>query len=359
MAKRKLFLILTLSLAALLLGACSGSRFQTTSWPGVTYDPETEQIYVAYNQQVYALDTAGEEQWRFPAEANARATYYAAPVIAGDGSILVGGYDNILYKVDEDNGIGEPLFSDAGNRYIASPLVADERIYATNANHELYALSLSGEESWEFETDQSIWASPVVDGSTIYVATLAGNLYALDKSNHTENWDQPVNFGGAIVNAPVIDADGTLYVGSFGNTVSAVSPAGNVRWQFPTEAWVWATPLLVDGTLYVGDQSGMMYAIDTATGSEVWSADLKSTILSTPVLFEDALYIGTENGEVFTVNPADGTSKKIQNVDGKLFSNPVVANDLLIFGVLSEESDVILVALETSGFEQWSFAPEK
>jgi outer membrane protein assembly factor BamB len=359
MTKRKLFIIFSLILAALLLGACSGSRFQATSWPGVTYDPEAGQIYVAYGQQVYALNTDGTEQWRFPAEANARATYYAPPVIVGDGSILVSGYDNILYKIDADDGSGEPLFSEARNRYIASPLVADERIYAANANHFLYALTLSGEQIQEFEAIQSLWASPVTDGSAIYLATTDGNLYALDKSDLSERWDQPINFGGAIVGAPAVDADGILYVGSFGSTVTAVNSSGDVLWEFPTQGWVWATPLLVEGTLYVGDQNGMLYAIDAANGAEIWSTDLRSTVLGTPALYEDTLYIGTENGEIFSIDPADGASKKVQDVDGNLFSSPVVAEDVLLFGVISEESDVILVALDTTGFEQWSFAPEK
>jgi outer membrane protein assembly factor BamB len=358
MTKRRLFITFSLILAALLLGACSGNRFQASSWPGVTYDATTEQIYVAYDQQVYALDLAGNEQWRFPAEANPRTTFYAPPVVVGDGSILAGGYDNILYRIEAD-GNGEALFSNARNRYIASPLVADERIYAANANHVLYALTMDGEEVWQFEAHQSLWAAPVTDGSAIYLATLDNQLHALDKRDGSELWAEPVTFEGAISNAPAIDTDGTLYVGSFGNTVTAVSSHGNVLWSFPTKDWVWATPLLLDSTLYVGDQSGMLYAIDTADGSEVWSADLKSAILGTPVFYEDALYAGTEGGEIFSLALEDGASKKLQNVDGKLYSSPVVAGDLLLFGLISEESDNILVAVDATGFEQWSFAPAK
>lgn len=358
MTKRRLFIILSLILAALMLGACSGSRFQASSWPGVTYDPETENIYVAYDQLVYALDLTGEEQWRFPAEANPRATYYAPPAVTGDGHVLVGGYDNILYSIETD-GDGEALFSNARNRYVASPLVADERIYVANANHILYALTLDGEEIWQFEAEQSLWAAPVTDGSAIYLGTLDHKLYALDKRDGSPLWDEPVTFEGAISSAPAIDAEGTLYVGSFGNAITAVSSAGKVLWTFPTEEWVWATPLLTDGTLYVGDQSGMLYAVDAAEGSEIWSTDLKSAILGTPVLYEGTLYIGTEEGEVFSVALEDGASKKLQNVDGKLYSSPVVAGDLLLFGLVSEESAEILVALDATGFEQWSFAPEK
>lgn len=42
------------------------------------------------------------------------------------------------------------------------------------------------------------------------------------------------------------------------------------RWFFPTAGNVVATPAVADGTVYVGDATGVFYAINQSTGHEVW-----------------------------------------------------------------------------------------
>lgn len=50
-------------------------------------------------------------------------------------------------------------------------------------------------------------------------------------------------------------------------TVATLAPA----WFFETERTVTASPAVVEGTAYVGDWSGTMYAVDADTGEEIWS----------------------------------------------------------------------------------------
>ena len=103
MKKTRTFLIISLLTLSMILSAC-GSRMSASSWPGISVNEN--EVYLAYNQHVYALDLNSvnqsqiQEKWRFPAEAQANVTFFTPPVLTEDGQLLVGGYDNVFYSLD-------------------------------------------------------------------------------------------------------------------------------------------------------------------------------------------------------------------------------------------------------------------
>ena len=55
-----------------------------SGWASVTADGET--AYLAFSTQIIAINlSSGTEIWRFPAEADAKISFYAAPVMTEDG----------------------------------------------------------------------------------------------------------------------------------------------------------------------------------------------------------------------------------------------------------------------------------
>jgi len=55
------------------------------------------------------------------------------------------------------------------------------------------------------------------------------------------------------------------------SSISVSNVAATIpRWFFPTAGNVVATPAVVNGTVYVGDSTGVFYAINQSTGHEVW-----------------------------------------------------------------------------------------
>ena len=78
--------------------------------------------------------------------------------------------------------------------------------------------------------------------------------------------------GKGIFSTPVIDGDGTVYVGSADRTFYALAPDGTVRWQLLTGEIIDSAALLDDrGRVYVGSGDGKLYALDAATGDPVWT----------------------------------------------------------------------------------------
>lgn len=353
--KNKRFLsIAVLLLASLALSAC-GSRFGASSWPGITVDPQGETAYLAYNQHVYALNVAdGQEQWRFPVEANTRITFYAAPQLTEDGQLLLAGYDKMLYSVDPGNDGNLNWQFEGGDRFVGSPLSTSDAIYAPNTDHRLYALSLQGELQWTFSSQEPQWAQPASDGQALYLTSMDHFLYSLDM-NGQQLWKQ--DLGGTIVGRPALSEDGTLYVGTFNNEVLAVnSQNGHIEWRAATQGWVWGSPALAEGMVLAGDLEGQLYAFDVASGDQLWKVSADGAITGTPLVADGQLYIGTENGKLLSLT-LDGQIRWTQTVEeGQLYGSPQAAGDLILVGVVG--TDPILMAYDTNGNVVWSFIPE-
>lgn len=355
---RKSLLTLVILLLAGLLSACAGGdTFGSSSWPGILASEDT--AYVAYGQQVYAIDLqSGVELWRYPEKGSATIAFYAPPVLTPDDQLLVAGYDGLLYSLDPNNkGDLNWTFDEARKRYIASPLVKDERIFAASTDGTLYALNLQGALLWSFQTEQPIWATPSTDPACecVYVASMDHHVYALKASDGALLW-QSENLGGAIVGTPAY-ADGTLYVGTFGNEVLALNADdGSVLWRFTAQGWVWASPVIADNLLLASDVKGYLYAINADTGVERWSNQQDGPIASPPLVTGERIYFTTESETIYAAD-LQGNIIWRQIVNGKLYGSPVAAGDLILVGPHS--GDHLLVALNSEGGQKWVFAPKK
>jgi outer membrane protein assembly factor BamB len=107
------------------------------------------------------------------------------------------------------------------------------------------------------------------DGRSPVVPTLAGgHLWTFQT-------------GKGIFSTPVVDGDGTIYVGSADRTFYAIRADGTLAWSRLTGEIIDSSALLDDrGRIYFGSGDGHLYALDRTTGDEVWTfaADTPATL---------------------------------------------------------------------------------
>jgi outer membrane protein assembly factor BamB len=355
--KRKInitFLLLVVIALSFTLSACTGSAASTASgWAGLTTDEDT--AYIAFNAQVVAVNlTNGTERWRFPAEPDSKITFYADPALTEDGRLIVGGYDNVLYSINTDTGQGGPIFDGSGGRYIGGSLVASEMIFAPSADHNLYALNLNGQEVWHFETGEPLWAKPAIDQecSCIFVPSMDHKVHALDVITGRLIWESD-DLGGAIVGTPAISDDDVVYVGTFNKELVALE-AGNGReiWRFGTQDWVWSGPTLDDDTLYFGDLSGTFYAVNRQNGVSKWQIQPGGAIVGKPLVTEENIYFGTENGSLIALDK-NGSILWNQPYQSEFHHGPVMDGDAIL--ATTSDPETLLIAIDPSGVQKWSF----
>lgn len=76
-----------------------------------------------------------------------------------------------------------------------------------------------------------------------------------------------------------------------------------IDWQFDTgtEAWnrVASSPAVVDGTVYVGNDNGVVYALDAESGAERWQFSLGSIVRTAPAPVDGAVHVGSRDGTIY------------------------------------------------------------
>lgn len=351
-----LFFITFLLLSAS-LSACSGSAAIASSWPGLTADENT--AYLAFNQHIYAINIInGSEKWHFPVEKNSKISFFASPVLTSDGQLLAGSYHNVLYSLDPASGSENWSFTGADNRYVASPLVTDDMIYAPTAGTHLYALDLKGNLKWTFTADSAFWAQPIApaDCSCIYVPSMDHRIYAIDAQDGSLLW-QTDELDGSIVGTPIINDDENLYVGNFASEILQINTKTRQNSTLlSTEGWIWGGPILKDGVLYFGDLSGNLYAYNIAESNMAWSVKPDKAIVGSPLVTDAAVYIGTEAGSLFAYD-LQGKPLWSKAYDASIYTTPVIVADQILVALFKSEQ--LLVALDLDGNELWSFTPAK
>jgi outer membrane protein assembly factor BamB len=77
--------------------------------------------------------------------------------------------------------------------------------------------------------------------------------------------------GKGVFSSPVIDGEGTAYVGSADHAFYAIAADGSLRWKFLTGEVIDSSALLDDaGRVFVPSGDGHLYALDRASGRELW-----------------------------------------------------------------------------------------
>lgn len=355
---RKLILItLILLIFSISLSACGSAAGAASSWPGLFADEET--AYVAFNQHVYAVNLSnGNLKWRFPNEAEKNTSFFAKPATTSDGQLIVADYNNVLYSLNPANGTMNWSFEDGGDRYVGSPLVTEDRIYAPNTGGTLICLDYQGNLVWNFKTDSALWAQPVIghQQSNIFLSSMDHHVYSINTDDGSLKWKTD-DLGGAIVGSPSLNEDGLLFIGTFANEILALNTSnGKIVWRTPTQGWVWAG-LKHDGVnLYVGDLSGTFYAVDPSNGNIQWQIQPDGPITESSIITNEYIYFSTEAGSLYSVNK-DGNPNWNIAVGSKMYTAPALSDDILL--VTPSDSDQLLIALDIDGKQKWTFQPEK
>jgi outer membrane protein assembly factor BamB len=366
MKSKRVLLVLVIALAAVLLSGCSRTGF-TNSWPGLTTDGET--AYLAAGQYVYAIRLSdGREVWRYPAKASTGLQFIAQPVIAPDGTILLGsaGSDHRLVAIDparidvETNSPEETwIFSGAADRWIAAPLVLEDKVFAPNTDGTLYVISLqdglaSKAAEREIELGGSLWAQPVSDGKLVYIPAMNHSLYAINPDTYEIVWSA-LQLGGAIPGSPLVTPESELIVGSFASEVVKISSTtGAVTPFISTKGWVWGSPVLVGDAIFFGDLDGYFYAI-RPNGEQLWSIQPDGPIVGSPLVMPEYIVFATESGSVYAVDQ-DGKIVWQREVGGQIYTSPVTGADRILIAPM--QAEFLMAALDVNGNQVWNFKPE-
>lgn len=200
----------------------------------------------------------------------------------------------------------------------------------------------------------SFYAAPVIlDENTYLVGTFTHKLHTLDLNNAFLDRGEPnpagITLPGQIVASPLVTED-LIYVAFSDNNHGVMTydrsiltpenaPAANTPptpvWAYTTDHGVWATPLLVEDTLYFASLNHNLYALDAATGEERWTANLEGAAAATPVYLDGMLYIGSFAKKIFQIDAETGEIVNTYATGDWVWGAPVIFDGVLYAGDMS------------------------
>ena len=340
-----------------------GSRTATDTRTVTVYNEEPTVYVGSEDTTLYAMSAAtGETKWTFDVPTE---RIDSSPTVV-DGTVYVGSDDGTLYAVDAEDGSQEWAFEEPEGAVNSSPTVRYGTVFVGSEDGTLYAVDAeNGTEHWHFGTDSSaaISSSPAVNNGTVYIGSDDSTLYAVNAATGEQEWafTEPT---GDIKSTPTV-ADGTVYVGSDDSTLYAVNAlTGKQEWTYTGSASeVRASPTVVDGTVYIGEHDGYgrddaLHAVNATTGEMRWKFEMDVGIHASPTVRDETVYIANQRGAMYAVDTETG--KQEWKWKGEYFSSSIRSSPTILDGIVyvgEVNSKLYAVDAETGETEWKSDAP--
>ncbi|HEX3044632.1 MAG TPA: PQQ-binding-like beta-propeller repeat protein [Bacillota bacterium] len=153
--------------------------------------------------------------------------------------------------------------------------------------------------------------------------------------------------------SPAIDAYGTIYVGDWSGKLTAINPDGSIKWAYPTGDCIWdSSPAIgLDGTIYIGSWDGNLYAVNP-NNTLKWSYHTGGWVESPPVIGSDGtIYVGSNDFNLYAIS-SDGSLKWKYTTENAVESSPAIGSDGTIY---VGSCDRNLYAINPDGSLKWKY----
>ncbi len=248
---------------------------------------------------MHALNLAdGSERWPASVPLNSP----TAPTVDGD-RLIVGTGDGQLVALSTATGAiaWDTHVSAEGLPIDRVPAAADGRIFAGVMNGPFVAVQASdGSQLWSLPGNGAAYGTPVVNGNTLYVSGWGG-LRALDVASGDARW-QTDDYG-----TPAIAGDLGVGGTDTGSVIAYQLGTGAVAWEAQFAGPIRPAAVAGDGVYFTAEGEHRIYALDTATGNELWSFDLDGSNECCVAASHGLVVVGTLPGTLYAID-GDGAT---------------------------------------------------
>lgn len=225
----------------------------------------------------------------------------------------------------------------------------NRRIYFGTTERELIAVETDSQGFdarmvWKESLAGEIISTPLFKDSVIYTATKNGGIFAIDSGLYDKKYtpDKALNETPEIIwegrlskgiNTQPFLSSNLLLVSSWDDHLHAFEAfynnpdsyqIGKEKWSFRAEG-INSSPNLFEGTVYMGDDEGNLFAINYGGKSpeKFWSSPVGSPIWTRPYVDELNIFISTIDGQVMGVDAGQGKVLWKFKTGDKIYSDPV------------------------------------
>jgi len=258
---------------------------------------DNKAFFTSYDGNFYAVDaTSGRLQWKFSTRGEKRA-----------GAKGLWGMKPVTEYMD-----------DPFDFFLSSPATDSSSglVYFGSGDGNLYALNMTdGKLQWHFPTAGIIHTSPVLSNNTLYFGSWDRDLYALDSRTGREKWkfctQQDTAYHHLLegIQASPLVYDGHVFFGARdGYFYSLDTATGQLAWKYSANnSWILTTAAAKDDVIYAGtSDTYLLLALDAATGKEKFRTTADGYVYSSPLIAGNTIYFGDFTGQLLAVDRLSG-----------------------------------------------------
>lgn len=219
----------------------------------------------------------------------------------------------------EDNSVGEKILHGQWSSPAVGKLGGVLQVVSAQGDGWVRGYEAeSGKKLWEFDTNpkDSVWpktrneviSTPILYDDKVYIANGqdpehgegVGHLYCIDPTKRGDITQSGLVWHYGEIRRSISTgalADGILYYADFSGFLHALdAKTGKQIWKHDMLAAVWASPLVVDGKVYLGDEDGDIVVLKHGKAKEVlFEGNMGSSVYGTVVAANGNLYVTNRN----------------------------------------------------------------
>jgi outer membrane protein assembly factor BamB len=220
---------------------------------------------------LYGLDLSGNLRWSF----KTKDALWSLP--SSDGKqLLLPSMDHHVYALSPETGNLLWTTEDLGGAIVGNPTLSEKGVlYIGTLDSEMIALDTqTGKVLWRSPAAGWVWTGPVLDQDLLYFGDLKGKVSALNAEDGAIRWQiQPdISPNGEITGTPLVVGD-TLYFASKAGILYAVDKSsGNPRWNKILGGEIYASPIVSGDLILITPvkTDALLMAVDL-DGNPKWS----------------------------------------------------------------------------------------
>ena len=237
-----------------------------------------------------------------------------------DNKVIFLTLDNRTLLINKSN--GEIIWEHEGiqnsTSIIGQPKVAVEGnlVLTPYSNGEVFALNLTnGAEIWrqstikleQSETSNSfsdIDANPIILKNLIIVASTNGKIFALNKRNGGQAWEQYVNTS----QTPLVNGNSIYVVHNNKEVINLDLNNGKIRWIAEIDKYfknakkyTWFSPVLINSQLVIVGGGKNMLIFNPYSGELEKKYILPGVPASSPVIVKQEIFLMFKNASIFSI----------------------------------------------------------
>lgn len=280
---------------------------------------------------VHAVDArTGALRWTFGVDGGLEGAAATTPAVA-EGLVVFGTSAGRLYALHLETG-HLAWHVDLGGA-LAAPTVRDGTVLVTGEDRQLHVFELrSGRLRWQASTGSRVYAPPALVGQEICVASEEGVLQSLGPDGTRWRLPLPTSMPVSVTAA----RDLVLVSGLSDRSLHAVDPQTREQvWTFtmkddrPSFAAEAPIPVVANDLVCVGDADRLV-GLDLETGQQRWSVATGGDMLP-PLVADGVALAATRGGQLQAIDSTTGTVLWTRTLDLRISSGLLLHDGVLYF----------------------------